>query len=121
MAAQYRPEIKRKLSIFRPRSHKHLLPRDESRDGRHRPQDPARHPGGRQPVAGRDRRARRPLVDPLLEAHPEAGKTGRDPEARGASRSEEHTSELQSLMRISYAVFCLQKKNKIMTTTAIRN
>src|SRR3546814_3497005 len=29
-------------------------------------------------------------------------------------RSEEHTSELQSLMRISYAVFCLKKKNKIM-------
>src|SRR3546814_5580830 len=28
-----------------------------------------------------------------------------------AQRSEEHTSELQSLMRISYAVFCLQKKN----------
>src|SRR3546814_4540959 len=31
-----------------------------------------------------------------------------------AARSEEHTSELQSLMRISYAVFCLQKKTKIM-------
>src|SRR3546814_8322435 len=30
----------------------------------------------------------------------------------GKGRSEEHTSELQSLMRISYAVFCLQKKNK---------
>src|SRR3546814_6584269 len=29
-----------------------------------------------------------------------------------ASRSEEHTSELQSLMRITYAVFCLKKKNK---------
>src|SRR3546814_4707465 len=29
-----------------------------------------------------------------------------------ASRSEEHTSELQSLMRISYAVFCLKKKNR---------
>src|SRR3546814_4708563 len=28
-----------------------------------------------------------------------------------ATRSEEHTSELQSLMRISYAVFCLKKKN----------
>src|SRR3546814_6124220 len=28
----------------------------------------------------------------------------------GAARSEEHTSELQSLMRISYAVFCLKKK-----------
>src|SRR3546814_3426173 len=31
-------------------------------------------------------------------------------------RSEEHTSELQSLMRISYAVFCLKKKNKEKTT-----
>src|SRR3546814_4685918 len=30
-----------------------------------------------------------------------------------SSRSEEHTSELQSLMRISYAVFCLKKKKKI--------
>src|SRR3546814_3208999 len=30
--------------------------------------------------------------------------------ARGGDRSEEHTSELQSLMRISYAVFCLKKK-----------
>src|SRR3546814_3614663 len=30
---------------------------------------------------------------------------------RAARRSEEHTSELQSLMRISYAVFCLKKKN----------
>src|SRR3546814_3116427 len=33
------------------------------------------------------------------------------------ARSEEHTSELQSLMRISYAVFCLKKKNKDSTTT----
>src|SRR3546814_7250072 len=32
------------------------------------------------------------------------------------TRSEEHTSELQSLMRISYAVFCLKKKNKYNTT-----
>src|SRR3546814_3960398 len=31
----------------------------------------------------------------------------------GIFRSEEHTSELQSLMRISYAVFCLKKKNNI--------
>src|SRR3546814_705140 len=31
-----------------------------------------------------------------------------------SSRSEEHTSELQSLMRISYAVFCLKKKNKTL-------
>src|SRR3546814_10609007 len=34
-----------------------------------------------------------------------------------AVRSEEHTSELQSLMRISYAVFCLKKKNANNTTT----
>src|SRR3546814_3703344 len=34
-----------------------------------------------------------------------------------AGRSEEHTSELQSLMRISYAVFCLKKKIQIYTNT----
>src|SRR3546814_5538453 len=34
--------------------------------------------------------------------------------ARGRDRSEEHTSELQSLMRISYAVFCLKKKKKLL-------
>src|SRR3546814_1864041 len=34
-----------------------------------------------------------------------------------ADRSEEHTSELQSLMRISYAVFCLKKKNNNKTHT----
>src|SRR3546814_3997338 len=33
-------------------------------------------------------------------------------EPASQNRSEEHTSELQSLMRISYAVFCLKKKNK---------
>src|SRR3546814_19941488 len=35
---------------------------------------------------------------------------------RTEDRSEEHTSELQSLMRISYAVFCLKKKNTIQPT-----
>src|SRR3546814_5801077 len=35
---------------------------------------------------------------------------------RRVLRSEEHTSELQSLMRISYAVFCLKKKNHIQNT-----
>src|SRR3546814_6316858 len=48
----------------------------------------------RQGVAGHHRLAR------LREEHP-----------RLFRRSEEHTSELQSLMRISYAVFCLKKKN----------
>src|SRR3546814_7420779 len=36
---------------------------------------------------------------------------GHDVETLFLDRSEEHTSELQSLMRISYAVFCLKKKN----------
>src|SRR3546814_1448121 len=36
-------------------------------------------------------------------------------------RSEENTSELQSLMRISYAVFCLQKKKKITTKLITRH
>src|SRR3546814_2372990 len=38
--------------------------------------------------------------------------TALSPDAAQALRSEEHTSELQSLMRISYAVFCLKKKKQ---------
>src|SRR3546814_5020118 len=38
-------------------------------------------------------------------------------QAAQALRSEEHTSELQSLMRISYAVFCLKKKKQTQITT----
>src|SRR3546814_10073669 len=38
---------------------------------------------------------------------------------RGTCRSEEHTSELQSLMRISYAVFCLKKKIHAHSETSI--
>src|SRR3546814_3484287 len=41
----------------------------------------------------------------------QAGGSGADP-AHRPYRSEEHTSELQSLMRISYAVFCLKKKKQ---------
>src|SRR3546814_2122022 len=44
---------------------------------------------------------------------------GREPLAAPAARSEEHTSELQSLMRISYAVFCLKKKTKLPSHTFI--
>src|SRR3546814_5172717 len=49
------------------------------------------------------RRANHLLDQPLLAAAVIIG---------GGGRSEEHTSELQSLMRISYAVFCLKKKTK---------
>src|SRR3546814_8045236 len=41
--------------------------------------------------------------------------------ARGIERSEEHTSELQSLMRISYAVFCLKKQKKPTKTNTYQN
>src|SRR3546814_5739732 len=41
-----------------------------------------------------------------------AGRPAKPAADRGPIRSEEHTSELQSLMRISYAVFCLKKKKK---------
>src|SRR3546814_5867886 len=54
----------------------------------------------------------------LVEGNGEAGDTeiGAAPARHLVDRSEEHTSELQSLMRISYAVFCLKKK-----TTTISN
>src|SRR3546814_7851285 len=42
-------------------------------------------------------------------------------DAASTVRSEEHTSELQSLMRISYAVFCLKKKNTIQHVRKIHN
>src|SRR3546814_5962314 len=51
----------------------------------------------------------------LLQQRRFLGAGGGDAHGQGDRhqlRSEEHTSELQSLMRISYAVFCLKKKNK---------
>src|SRR3546814_7063989 len=66
----------------------------------------------------------RSLVEHLAEtARPYVYTTALPPAQAAASlaavklarRSEEHTSELQSLMRISYAVFCLKKKNKHKT------
>src|SRR3546814_5217928 len=70
----------------------------------------------RSPLASRPTRNARSFIDsakPLSGARPEGGTANMPrPSCRtGASarrpRSEEHTSELQSLMRISYAVFCL--------------
>src|SRR3546814_1558865 len=61
-----------------------------------------------------DLRAMDGAVDGNAVALPSAGAVatfGRAPSLE-RPRSEEHTSELQSLMRISYAVFCLKKKNK---------
>src|SRR3546814_5697828 len=54
-------------------------------------------------------------VPGVAARHEDAPRVLGYPGTRGTprgNRSEEHTSELQSLMRISYAVFCLKKKNK---------
>src|SRR3546814_15842610 len=61
-----------------------------------------------QATAGDQRRQRRQRLE-------QGGIVQRDGDAAGV-RSEEHTSELQSLMRISYAVFCLKKKTHEQTT-----
>src|SRR3546814_5434869 len=47
----------------------------------------------------------------IINIASDAARVGTSNEAVYSARSEEHTSELQSLMRISYAVFCLKKKN----------
>src|SRR3546814_6380966 len=64
------------------------------------------------------------VVDRAIQVHGGMGlanETGLEAAFRTA-RSEEHTSELQSLMRISYAVFCLKKKNtKENTSKQVQN
>src|SRR3546814_2026143 len=86
----------------------------------------ARHAAGRRGEGGQARRLQplsQPPADHRRRHHTTPGsRTGRPPAPRclsatpelkagSALRSEEHTSELQSLMRISYAVICLKKKN----------
>src|SRR3546814_6726413 len=58
------------------------------------------------------------LPYPEGRAAAEVLKVGEGSRAGDAERSEEHTSELQSLMRISYAVFCLKKKRYEDITSA---
>src|SRR3546814_6981892 len=72
---------------------------------RGRRREPVGHDGGGVLVAG--------LYETRPYAHPEAAFAFPD---TYQTRSEEHTSELQSLMRISYAVFCLKKKKKELST-----
>src|SRR3546814_971657 len=80
-----------------------------------------RDPGGRRPAGAGLRHAapaaghaRRP-AGRLAVVQPAAAGAARhrraDPDGGLRRRSEEHTSELQSLMRLSYAVFCLKKKH----------
>src|SRR3546814_2925302 len=88
-------------TLFRSRARRPRL----GNPARHRPDPPDRdlrlpRRHGRRPV--------RPARCGAVADVPGAGATAATP----TGRSEEHTSELQSLMRISYAVFCLKKKKK---------
>src|SRR3546814_8796161 len=81
-----------------------------------------RSPGARaHPEPGGAHRGERRLSGLGPRRKPQQWRRAREEASDGVSmsRSEEHTSELQSLMRISYAVFCLKKKKrkKIATNT----
>src|SRR3546814_7841148 len=75
----------------------------------------------RDPSADRDGRGAD--LDPIAQDHgPLVGSAENDGDRAGGRffrRSEEHTSELQSLMRISYAVFCLKQKTQTLSVTNI--
>src|SRR3546814_5653907 len=90
-------------------------PRDPGPDVRHRAQPALRHAGRGRLRRLQQRRPRRARAGPRRYKAPQGGSAHRlagPTAAGGRRRSEEPTSELQSLMRISYAVFCLKKKNK---------
>src|SRR3546814_2945157 len=80
---------------------------------------PTKKPPG---ITGRFVTALTPVLSPRRHRHPALPPAGRHlPAPRPGHRSEEHTSELQSLMRISYAVFCLKKKKTTQYQTHIRH
>src|SRR3546814_2051150 len=88
------------------------------RSAAHRSARPARSPGARSRAVRRGTHGARYRAQ-LRDRRPDAARhlrlsrrTLRSRDHARDGRSEEHTSELQSLMRISYAVFCLKKKNK---------
>src|SRR3546814_4479590 len=66
-----------------------------------------------EPPEGTALRREPPFVDDRADVEASLPFAYSNTSKRGIVRSEEHTSELQSLMRISYAVFCLKKKKTI--------
>src|SRR3546814_6179134 len=69
--------------------------------------------GGGRPAQGEEHTPRERGASPGIAAGPGGRRVVRHrrPRHSRSARSDEHTSELQSLMRLSYAVFCLKKKN----------
>src|SRR3546814_9420909 len=57
----------------------------------------------------------------FLDRIDDQGSLGLERRELGIHRSEEHTSELQSLMRISYAVFCLNKKKRVVLYSTLHS
>src|SRR3546814_6542567 len=84
----------------------------------HRPGERPARPARARPAAEREDEAGRlpALLQHRRPPEPGRGDLRQGPRGR-RGRSEEHMSELQSLMRSSYAVFCLKKKNKKTYTT----
>src|SRR3546814_8094632 len=103
-----------------PVAHGHPAERFSRRESHHHaPRSAAEHPVDRQlhshAVVHLQRAGQRRACRTRMERADAARADARDARPRAvarAVRSEEHTSELQSLMRISYAVFCLKKKKK---------
>src|SRR3546814_7417368 len=85
------------------------------RDRRDVGEMPLREAAIRPPVDRPLHGVRVPSHDDVGEQRERAGDRRRLGERAAMARSEEHTSELQSLMRISYAVFCLKNKNYKIT------
>src|SRR3546814_4178377 len=101
--------------VAREPRHPHAADRaDGAADADHRSHRAARENVRRQRIEiGRERLVRGGRKPDHQHRDPDAVDRLREEDRQ---RSEEHTSELQSLMRISYAVFCLKKKNKIQKT-----
>src|SRR3546814_3652060 len=73
---------------------------------------------GVMPLIGNEGRGKLQIAEPIRRPHRNPAARPQDALQlpRDGARSEEHTSELQSLMRISYAVFCLKKKKQTPRT-----
>src|SRR3546814_7245701 len=103
-----RPPRSTSMTHAVPNRRSSALPAARDEGPEQKPEPPVGAPAPDRPVSGRrwhrDLQRLRPTP---LAVHIAAG-----PWATLAARSEEHTSEFQSLMRISYAVFCLKKKKK---------
>src|SRR3546814_8511076 len=103
------PDARRRARLLPPDLWHRVVLGSAAVEGQH--EEGAEHP--QQEIDGE---RRRPFHRPILRIRYRRSARRRSASCRSirlrrAARSEEHTSELQSLMRISYAVFCLKKKN----------